>query len=139
MAKATAYTFRSRKFDDERTTPLLLVWEANYSSYPHDEGMKGADAWRAWRKKESGDSVSIYWSVQGENLFETAPFCGVAGADFLTYFTWPVDPNGEPVNWASLPVKDGKSDWIAEYTGWRPAPFTPEIPAALIEQAMGLR
>jgi hypothetical protein len=35
-------------------------------------------------------------------------------------------------------VTDGKSAWIYELTGWRPAPFTPTMPVALLARAAGL-
>jgi hypothetical protein len=138
---ADTYTFTTT-YGETISRPIWLTWEAEYSSYPFDMGMAGAAAWRAWREEMAGDTVPIWWFVEGPGICESAPFSRgdeYGGTNFLEFFGWPEDPNGDPINWAALPVKDGKSDWIVDYTGWRPAPFTPEIPALAIARAMGLR
>ena len=137
------WTFRNRQYNVERTEALDLAWEANGSSLPYDEDVHGEDAWEMWldwlTRHGKGDNatVSIYWSVG--SVGEQAPFLdGYGDQDFLTYFTWPEDANGNRLRWTDLPVSDGKSVWIYELTGWRPAPFTPSMPVAAIAAACEL-
>lgn len=56
--------------------------------------------------------------------------------DFLTFFTWPVDPNtGNSLNWLTLSVVDklwnskraDKGGFIQGATGWKPAIFQPYV------------
>jgi hypothetical protein len=139
------WTVRGTKFGLERTLPLELVWEANLSSGPYDEDMHGVEAWQTWlrmlAKSDYDESVDIWWFVSSPDggFFEGAPFNPHADTDdFLTHFTWPEDENGNRLRWTDLPVIDGKSSWIYELTGWRPAPLTAFMPVKVIAQACDL-
>jgi len=69
---------------------------------------EGGDLFSIWTKvayEKHGDGlIPIYWSVRGENIYETMPFQheqvkGIAKENFLTYFTCPKDAEtGEPLN-----------------------------------------
>lgn len=142
------YTYRYRATGEPQTAKLALEWEANFSAGPYDDGLHGREAWRRWitemvrYRPDYAEQVPIYWFVRAERpdsggTFEGAPFTGHR-EDWLTYFTWPEDVNGEPLDWIKLPVSGGKSDWLEELTGWRPAPFTPVMPVRAIAAARGL-
>lgn len=82
----------------------------------------------------ANDAVPIYWSVAP--VHETAPFQEVwskangptSWGDFLTYFTWPHRPNGEPLDWFTLPVKNDRFPNFAKALNWLPAPLQPYAP-----------
>jgi len=85
--------------------------------------------------------VSIYWSVRGSGVCETAPFQAIKWAprDFLTYFTWPVDADGAQLNWLDLPVRmNCKTRFIEQAIGWKPAPLQPAVNLDLLESAADL-
>jgi hypothetical protein len=138
------YYYRGAK----QTATLSLEWEPNGASLPYDEGLHGEEAWDVWidflnRHDVHDGNVAIYWSVSarrpdGSGTRETAPF-GHRRQDWLTHFTWPEDRHGAPLRWSDLPVEDGKSIWITDFIGWRPAPFTPFMPVRAIALACGLR
>lgn len=80
--------------------------------------------------------MEILWFVfspDGEGIFEAAPFSrsDPEQRDFLMYFSWPEDENGDRLRWTSLPVRDklrrpdhaDKGGFIQELTGWKPSPL----------------
>lgn len=77
------------------------------------------------------DEVPIYWSVRSEQggVFETAPFQGPRWQrdDFLTHFVWPVDRNGERVDWFLLPVKNDRFPEFAKALAWTPSPLQQQV------------
>lgn len=124
--------------------PLALRWEVHgdpiSDNYDPAE-TSAAELWATWRRRYPGDRLSIYWSVRGEGIFESAPgFGGVLGEDFLTFYTWPRDSAGRPIRWADLPVMDkrwtpdraDKGGFVQEHTGWKPSPLQTQMDVAII-------
>jgi hypothetical protein len=74
-----------------------------------------------------------------------APFQAEFDGDFLTYYSWPEDANGEPIMWTALPVADklwreddaAKGGFVQEATGWKPSPFQAVMDVGLIARAAG--
>jgi hypothetical protein len=139
-AAETIWTFRNVKNDIERKTRLALLWELNgdpiTDDYVPDEA-SAAELWDMWLARSAQPVMEIYWFVfspgQGGGIFEAAPFSrsDPEAEDFLTFFSWPLDENGERLRWTSLPVadklwRDGRADkggFIQELTGWKPSPL----------------
>src|SRR4051794_34865271 len=99
----TVWTFRSRRSGHERQTRLWLIAEIDGTpmsdNYTPAE-ISASDLFRRWHDKHVHDTgwVTIYWHV--EEAGETAPFQeGDWPEDFLTHWTWPVDEQGERLNW----------------------------------------
>jgi hypothetical protein len=96
--------------------------------------------------------IPIYWGVRGEGVAEHAPFAEQRFAqsdprrDFLTYFTWPIDADGNEIEWTRLPVEDklwradraDKGGFIQEVTGWKPSAFQASVNIEVIGRAAGL-
>lgn len=77
------------------------------------------------------DAVPIYWSLVP--VHETAPFQRLdaerdSGRDFLTYFHWPTDRDGERLDWYRLPVVNDRFPAFAKALGWLPSPLQPTAP-----------
>jgi hypothetical protein len=147
MPDLYTYSYRGEK----QTAAFSLEWGPNGASLPYDEGLHGEEAWDVWIDwlnhhgvvDAHDGSVSIYWSVctrgpNGRGKPEAAPFAH-RRQDWLTHYSWPRDRHGAPLRWTDLPVEDGKSVWITDLIGWRPAPFTPFMPVRAIALACGLR
>jgi hypothetical protein len=153
MSVEQLYTFEGVKHEVGKRSTLWLAPEPNYS--PVSDDYDPREMFRIWvdtvrRAKSSRHEnggfheklgepwVSIYWSVRGSDVIETAPFQAIdwCPQDFLTYFTWPRDTNGERVNWLELPVRmGGKSAFVERATGWFPAPLQPVVNLELLESA----
>lgn len=142
-------TFSSRRADFTRTIELQLYWEVHGDPVSDDYTpveTPAAELWAAWRRQYPGDKLRIYWSVQGDGLFEAAPHSGSGDSDFLTYFTWPEDAEGNRLRWTDLPVVDKlwnpqsaeKGGFIQEFTGWKPSPFQQEMDVEMIERVLGI-
>ena len=145
MTKPTPYTTTSHRYGRTRTTPLELWWEVRgdpmSDDYDPDE-THPAEVWRAWRRQFPDGILPISWFVMGGAIFEAAPGHGLGVGDFLSHYSWPIDPDGQPLRWASLPVVDklwrpGRADkggFIQELTGWKPSPFQSVMEVAEIEK-----
>ena len=149
-----AWTFTNLRYGGERSDDLALSWEAASDfitdDYTPDE-IDAADLLQQWLSvvaslDPAGDLgpewVPIVWAVSGRSTgtYESAPFAIKHYApqdspDFLTYYSWPRDDQGERLNWLTLPVEDklwrpGRGDkggFIQEVTGWKPAPLQPYL------------
>jgi hypothetical protein len=137
------YTFESRRNQFERTVELVLAWEVSGDPITDDylpEEIDAPELWRMWRQQNPGSHAEISWYITslGDNkVFEGAPFQDdisyrkPGDPDFLTYFTMPIDEDGEPVTWTRLPVLDklwrpgqpDKGGFIQEASGWKPSPL----------------
>lgn len=148
LAADDTWTFQARRSGYVRRSRLALVPEVNGTSISDDwlpDEISAAELFRQWNRRYVKDDgwVSIYWSVQGDGIGETAPFQPAWGEDFLTHYTWPLNADGERLNWNSLPVLDGrwysegtKGGFFQEHTGWKPAPFTDRVHVpTIVEQA----
>lgn len=164
------WTFETVKYGTERTSPLWWVWEVYCDpisdGYTVDE-ITAEELWREWLRRyprdESAEAVygpgafSIHWFIEGRGTFEAAPFQELShrpyasADDFLTFYTWPVDSHGEPVQWTRLPVVDKvwrkgklpalhsvKGGFIQESTGWKPAPLQPFVNVRQLARAARL-
>lgn len=100
-----------RKF----ATCLRLAYEVSGSAIsdfftPAD--ISAEDLYWEWRERHPSAVVSISWFIEASSVghFEAAPFAAssesYAHRTFLDVFTWPIDSNGERINWLTLPVKD---------------------------------
>lgn len=140
------YATRTRNYGFERRGRLWLSWEVNGDTISDDytpDGIDAAGLWREWRRRYPGDTQRIHWSVAGDGgIFEAAPHCNDGMSDFLTYFEWPEDERGNPVNWMALPVENkrwttrraDKGGFIQEFTGWKPSPLQRVMDVAPIER-----
>jgi hypothetical protein len=144
------WTFSSRRSDFEQTVDLRLAWEVTgdpVSDYYTPEESSAAELWSIWRGQYPEDRLDIAWFVRGDNVAEFAPRAGLgaSGDDFLTYFTWPVDTDGNLLRWTDLPVEDklwnsvgaNKGGFIQEHSGWKPSPFQQQMDVAVIERILG--
>ena len=125
--------------DDIAAVDLLRRWTDQYYPEAIAETLYGPGA------------VKIHWSIAGEP-FEAAPFSPDVWMlddeeDFLTFFTWPTNPEtGDRLNFNTLPVKDkvwndqqwDKGGFIQEATGWKPSPFQPVMYVPTVFAAAGL-
>lgn len=145
----TIWHFKARSNGFERSTELRLGWEVHGDPITDDftpEEASAAELWTRWRNQYGGDRLRIYWTVRGDNVAEHIPFDGqgVGGEDFLTFFTWPVDADDQPLRWTDLPVEDklwnssraDKGGFIQEHTGWKPSPFQTEMDVELIDRVV---
>lgn len=137
MADQT-WSFRTRS-GYSRTTYLCYFWELDgdpmTDDYTVDE-ISAGELWKAWTGRYAHDkraemlwgpdAAAIHWFVQGDGVFEYAPFRDItymttstgpddfaAGSEserarnFLNDFTWPVDTTtGSRLQWSRLPVID---------------------------------
>lgn len=128
----------------ERTTDeLALVWEVDYAAVS-DDYLEGEDdpheVFARWDRSVSAKYdawVPIYWFIDGFNTFESAPFQHhqLSVSDFLSFFTWPEDRDGNPVNWLALPMDHAKSWFFTQATGWTPAPYQPSVNLEVLRMA----
>jgi hypothetical protein len=143
---------------------LWLYWEPECSAISDDYTPDEANAramWNIWKgslARGSGgyanelgpDWVRIWWFVEGDLKLEAAPheapyFTHEKSQDFLTFYTWPVDPETKkPLDWLKLPVQRkvwnsrqaNKGGFIGEYlNGWRPSPLQPYMHLPSLEKA----
>jgi predicted GIY-YIG superfamily endonuclease len=143
------WTFQGRSSGHEVIAEILLGAEVNGTSMSDDwlpDEITASDLFRRWQRKYVGDDgwVDIYWHVAG-NVGETAPFQQGWPEHFLTYYTWPVNAEGQRLNWNRLPVLDGrwysegtKGGFFQEHTGWKPAPFQARVhvPTVLLQAGL---
>lgn len=150
---ATVWTFEDRH-GEQTSAELLLEWEVRgdpiSDNYAPNDIAAGPlfDLWVAGLGRSHG-TVPIAWFLAGGGVFEFAPLAvrtttveRINGPDFLTFYSVPRDPEGNPVNWLELPVADklwdgehaNKGGFIQSATGWKPSALQPTAPlAALIE------
>lgn len=158
------WRYESAARDHTRVHPLWLYWEMNGDPITDDyfvDEMSADELWREWRRDMEPEPATealfgpgarrIWWFVEGDGV-ESAPFQDWRGVpfenwNFLTHFTWPVDPEtDERMSWASLPVADklwrpghaDKGGFIQEVTGWKPSPLQPFVNLKTLEQMSGL-
>lgn len=142
------WMFSSRQADFKRSeVKLWLGWEVRgdpiSGDYTPDE-MTSAELWSIWRSQYPDDRLDIYWRVRGDNVAEAAPFSEGNREHFLTFFTWPVDPEGTPLRWTDLPVADkfwdadhaDKGGFIQQHSGWKPSPFQQQMDVTLLERIL---
>ncbi|MFG1892644.1 hypothetical protein ACGFIP_01295 [Micromonospora zamorensis] len=150
-----------------RTVPLHLYWELDGDPITDDwipAEITAAELWENWldryvnqptRPRPTPCAVTIYWSVQGPGISETAPFQDWTGRglrrepeNFLSFYTWPTDPKtDERLQWTRLPVVDklwrarraDKGGFIQEHTGWKPSPLQATVDIDQIAQAAGVK
>ncbi|MEU4439117.1 hypothetical protein [Micromonospora chalcea] len=160
------WEFATHRSSYNRTVPLDLYWELDGDPLTDDwtpDEITAAELWDRWidryinrprRPRPTPYTVTIYWSVQGPGVSETAPFQDWTSRDlsrqpedFLSFYTWPVDPKtGERLQWTRLPVVDKlwqphgtKGGFIQELTGWKPSPLQTTVNIDQIAQAAGVR
>lgn len=128
---------------DRSTDELALVWEIDYAAVS-DDYLEGDDdphdVFARWERSVSAKYdtwVPIYWFIDGFNTFESAPFQHhlLFDHDFLSFFTWPTDGDGNPVNWVALPTDHAKSWFFSAATGWTPAPYQPSVNLDMLRMA----
>lgn len=146
---ARTWRVRSLASQYEWEGPLVACWEAHLDSISDDYVGSECDAvellhkWAGHADKAHPDGlIPIFWFVDspGQGKFEGMPFQFSRSArpceDFLTFYTWPVDPaSGEPVDWLALPVADkcwnnsrsDKGGFIQQATGWKPGILQPTV------------
>lgn len=152
------WTFTTRR-GHHRTGPLWLYWEVHCDPISDDwyvDDITPEELWRVWLTRDPRDveadatfgsgAFRILWCVEGTGTFEAAPFqqhprLTAPFGNFLTHYSWPVNPDtGEPLQWSRLPVIDKvwrttnlptlsttKGGFIQEATGWKPAPLQPYV------------
>lgn len=151
----TVWHFDQKQFPGKRSSELTLSWRLSGDSITDDytvEDVSAAELWSMWRRRYAKeDRQPIYWSVHGDGISEFAPFVphAVGSENFLSFYTWPVDDDGERLRWFDLPIEEkawnreaieNGADWnggfIQEYTGWKPSAFQPVVDLALIERVL---
>lgn len=141
------WTFLSRRSGFEKEIELTLYWEVHGDPISDDylpEEVSAAELWSMWRRRYPDEKLRISWFVEGDGTFEAAPHSGLGSSDFLSYFTWPVDGDGNPLRWTDLPVVDklwnakraSKGGFIQQYSGWKPSPFQQEMDVAMLERVL---
>lgn len=158
--KRDEWLFYSLASGIERRTRLSLIWELSgdpiTDNYYQDE-ITSYELWRMWRRNHSHDIHHIYWYIDGldTGVFEAASFRVPARWEreltqprpgFLGHYTWPIDPDGERLQWSRLPVQDkfwrpGRADkggFIQELTGWKPSPLQATVDVHQLELMAGL-
>lgn len=143
--RGSARYFCNDGWGHARTSPELeLVWEIDYGSVS-DDFMEGEDdphdvmdVWLDAIRDKYPKTVPIYWFVDGFG-FESAPFSKhhLFGHDFLSFFSWPTDADGMPINWLTLPVNPQKCWWVEPATGWKPSIYQSDVEVDLLR--MGAR
>lgn len=127
---------------ERSTAELTLVWEVDYAAVS-DDFIEGQDdphevfeLWLQSVTKKYDTWVPIYWFIDGIS-FEVAPFShhNLNQQDFLSFFTWPEDVDGNPVNWLALPTDHAKSWFFSAVTGWTPAAYQPSVSIDLLRMA----
>ena len=162
MSGKGMWKVRSRRSDFEWSGELLACWEAHLDPMSGDftpDDISAVDLLRDWTERVEEEFpnglVPIYWYVLQESHgnLEWMPFqlCHLPSPppeDFLTHFTWPVNPaTGERLNWLTLPVVDklwnntraDKGGFIQEATGWKPSILQPFVYLPAILKGAGLR
>lgn len=146
------YVFRNHRSKYEFTTPLYLYPEINISSIVGDlydetdeyQFQYFVDHIRNeypayWEK----DAAPIFWSVVGDSTFERAPFQNdrwEGDEDFLSWFTWPIDSTGEPIDWFTMSVQLGRRfPGFARALGWVPSPMQPSCPIRSIVESKQMK
>jgi hypothetical protein len=146
------WAFSGKQHQFERTTDLRLGWEVQGDPITDDytpSEVSAYELWSMWRGQNLGDRLAIRWMVRGDGVAELAPFLPRGGLeqDFLTFYTWPVDADGERLRWTDLAIEDklwnseraDKGGFIQEYSGWKPSPFQQEMDVTLLERVLNHR
>lgn len=155
----TTWMFESSRYAGlVRKTPLQLYPELDLSSCVDDcwddDGETQLDYYVDYVTRNhpewlDSDAVPICWFVEGDGVFEAAPFQHLEVAyptvpimwdreNFLTHFTWPWRmKNGHPerLDWMRLPVRFDRFPLWAKALGWTPSPLQPTAPLASIIQS----
>lgn len=142
-----SYLVRSLRNDFEWEGKLVARWEVSNDPISDDytpDDISAEDLFGEWVKVIKGryteNLIPISWFVQciEKGTFEFMPFQyqDQGDANFLTYFTWPINKGtGERLNWLSLPVIDklwddkhcDKGGFIQQTTGWKPSILQPHV------------
>lgn len=153
------WKFSNLRVGGERQGVIEACWEVSLDPISDDYTPREIDArelFNKWekrvRKEYDNGLIPIHWFVRSEELllFEGMPFqfrhiASSFDEDFLTFFTWPVNPEtDEPLNWLTLPVVDklwnpGRADkggFIQQATGWKPAVLQPYVYLAALASAL---
>ena len=141
----------SRETDFTWEGELVAYWEVSFDPISDDyipAEIDARDLFDLWVEQVRGrypdGLVPISWFVvcEANGKLERMPFqfnhCPDLPPpdDFLTFFTWPVNPmTGEPLNWLTLPVMDkrwhlergDKGGFIQQATGWKPGILQPHV------------
>lgn len=135
--RSDVWLFRDRA-DPKReliTSPLFLYPELDCSSCVGDcDATDGESQFefyvqylaRHYPAYLEKDAVPIHWSVVGDGIGEDAPYQG-RDEDFLTYFTWPEDKDGVPLDWFRLPLTFRFPEF-SKALGWQPSPLQKTAP-----------
>lgn len=138
VAGTKPWTYASRMNPAHvRRTPLWLQYELDYSPciIDADDDEDPLEYYRAYlrsvRRPDMGRHLEISWSVRGGSTMEVAPFDAVLDEypdfpNFLRSYTWPVDDEGAPVHWYSLPVRC-RFPGLEASLGWKPSPMQREV------------
>jgi hypothetical protein len=131
------YTYSNKHTGHEFREQLVLTYEiggspiSDYYSPDETDAEELFNVWAArYGETEDGfQRIAWYVTTPGfSRVLEFAPYDPIFESSFLTDFTWPVDDDGQPLNWMTLPVQDlhwriGQADkggFIQEATGWKP-------------------
>ena len=108
----------------------------------HETGSEYFEALCNWNRKDNKeqwdkDAIDICWLVKGTlknesaQIAEFAPFPSNVskwspnGNNFLTFFSWPIDSDGDALMWWKLPVRFSRfpdiDDYLRYMCGWIPA------------------
>jgi hypothetical protein len=145
---------KSLKSGYSRVTSLFAYWEIALdpiSDYFTPQEKSAEELFAMWvskvTDKYADGFIPIYWFVRGRTLFEYMPFQHHRPrADFLTYFSWPVNKKtGERLNWLSLKVVEklwddthcDKGGFIQQVTGWKPGILQPYVDLKSLIDARG--
>jgi hypothetical protein len=157
--KIPIWKVRSLTSNYEWEGVLVAYWEVSLDPISDDYTPKEIDVrelfhkWeRQVRKNHRNGLVPIHWFVEcrEEGKFNYMPFqfnhfSNYSHEDFLTFFTWPVNPEtGERLNWLTLPVADklwnsrraDKGGFIQQATGWKPAILQPYVYLPALSSAL---
>lgn len=153
------WEYQSREYGHTFGSELLLYWELNGDPLTDDylpEEISAEQLWAKWIDAYAEPVIPIHWSVEAVgHTFEGAPLLpypydmgeGFRRDDFLTFFTWPVDPDtGDEVRWQTLPVRTkiwthdqaDKGGFVTTATGWAPSALQPSVNVAALAADAGL-
>ena len=159
------WKWSNKKSGYEFSGELHLSWEVHgdliSEHYVGADYISAVDLLRRWTDQYYPEAIAetlygpgavgIDWAIDCEPC-EAAPFSPdvwtLDDENFLTFFTWPTNPEtGDRLNFNTLPVDDkvwndqqwDKGGFIQEATGWKPSPFQPVmyVPTVFAAASLG--